>query len=57
MSSNTISHTNNDNHAHYTITRTMTDAHGKTHTKTIEVADDDASKVDMINLSFKTFCM
>jgi hypothetical protein len=39
----------NDTHAHYKITRTVTDTNGKTHTETVEMVDDDALKVSLFN--------
>lgn len=39
------SHTVNDGHTHYKITKTITGSDGKTHTETIEMIDNDAIKV------------
>lgn len=50
---------NTDGRAHYKITKTVTGSDGKTHTETVEMADDDAIKVSRVNSSEVTmlFCL
>ncbi len=50
------SRTNNDVHAHYKITRTVTGSDGKIHTETIEMVDDDAMKVRFYSV-IKSLCI
>ena len=37
-----------DSCSHYQITRTITDSDGKTHTETVKVVEDDATKVSSL---------